>query len=227
MLAGPPPTAPSRAEVGHAVVRRVLVPAVVLWLVVVGVGFLLVSVLALPEVGVNEALVRARTPVWDTVSAVLSGLGTTEALIGTCVVVVGLVWWRTRRWWFAVVPAIALTVQTAVFLTSSLVVGRERPDVPRLDEAPPTSGFPSGHSGASTAFYVACLLCATRIRTPWLRVLVQVVCALVPLAVGVARVYRGMHFPSDVLAGFAVGIMCAVIGWLWLPSRPAGAGRAG
>lgn len=51
----------------------------------------------------------------------------------TLVVVAGL-WWRTRSWWFAVVPALAM-VQSAVLVTSAFVVGRERPDVEHLDRA--------------------------------------------------------------------------------------------
>jgi len=108
-------------------------------------------------------------------------------------------------------------------MTSALIVGRDRPDVDRLEEAPPTSSFPSGHTGASTAFYLSLLFLAQRIRTTWLRVLVTVVCAVVPLLVAVARLYLGMHHVSDVAVGALNGGACAWLGWHYLRRTPQGA----
>ena len=216
---GPLTTAPPAALVGRSLVRRVLPPVAALWIVVVGVGFLIVDVVGLDESAVSDAFVEARTATLDSVTAVISEMGNTQVLIATCLVIVAFIWWQSRQWWFAVVPALALALEALVFLTSSLVVGRSRPEVDQLDHAPPTSSFPSGHTGASTAVYLAVALCATRIRHTGLRITVQVVCVLVPIGVGLSRVYRGMHHPTDVIAGLAVGATCALIAWNWLPSR--------
>lgn len=78
-----------------------------------------------------------------------------------------------------------------------LIVGRRRPAVHRrLRRTPRTSSFPSGHAASAFAFAVA----ATR-ELPWAGPV------LVPLAACVAysRVYVGVHYPSDVLAGAAFG----------------------
>ncbi|MDN4477580.1 phosphatase PAP2 family protein [Demequina sp. SYSU T00039] len=216
MIAGPRATAPAPSEVGAAALRRVLLPAAILWVTIVGVGFLLVDVVQIDEHAISQAFVELRTPALDSISAVVSEMANTQVIMATTVVVVAIVWWQSRQWWFAVVPATALGVEAAVFLTSSLVVGRERPDVDQLDHAPPTSSFPSGHTGASTAVYVSFALMATRIRIGAVRVTVIVVCALFPVAVALSRVYRGMHHPTDVIAGLAVGTTCALIGWTWL-----------
>ena len=218
---GPWPVAPTRRESGQAMLRRVLFPAAILWVAVVGVGFLVVDVIALDERAISEAFVDVRTPTMDSVTAVVSEMGNTQVLMATCLLVVAIMWWQTKQWWFAMVPALALGVEALVFLTASIVVGRERPDVEQLDHAPPTSSFPSGHTGASTAVYLTFALCATRIRHAGLRVSVQVVCVVVPVGVGLSRVYRGMHHPTDVIAGWAVGTTCALIAWSWLPLRDA------
>ena len=217
MSDGPGATAPSGAEVARALALRVLVRTALLWVGVVGVGFLLVDVVQIDERTISQGFVDARTATLNEVTALISGLADTQVVIATCVVVVGLTWWGTRQWWFAVVPAIALTAEATVFLTASLVVGRGRPEVDQLDHAPPTSSFPSGHTGAATSVYLTFALMATRIRNGVLRVTVIVVCSLVPLAVALARVYRGMHHPTDVLAGLVVGSACAAIAWTWLP----------
>lgn len=218
---GPWPVAPTGREAGSALARRVLAPAAILWLVVVGVGFLLVDVIAIDEHAISEAFVDIRTPAMNSVTAVVSEMGNTQVLMATCLLVVAVMWWQTKQWWFAMVPALALGVEALVFLTSSILVGRDRPEVDHLDDAPPTSSFPSGHTGASTAVYLSFALCATRIRHAGLRVSVQVICVVVPVGVGLSRVYRGMHHPTDVAAGWVVGTTCALIAWSWLPLRDA------
>ncbi|WP_084128950.1 phosphatase PAP2 family protein [Demequina sp. NBRC 110055] len=218
---GPWPVAPTGREAGSALATRVLLPAGILWVAVVGVGFLVVDVLQVDERAISEAFVDVRTPTMNTVTAVVSEMGNTQVLMATCLLVVAVMWWQTKQWWFAMVPALALGVEALVFLTASIVVGRERPEVEQLDHAPPTSSFPSGHTGASTAVYLSFALCATRIHHAGLRVSVQVFCVIVPVGVGLSRVYRGMHHPTDVAAGWAVGTACALIAWSWLPLRDA------
>ncbi|GIG23243.1 hypothetical protein Cch01nite_39670 [Cellulomonas chitinilytica] len=211
-------SAPTFGSACRDLARRALLPAVVWWLVMVGIGLLIVGPLDdLPsETAVNRWFEAQRTAGLTSLTSVLSNIGQTQFIIGACVLVVALFWWRTRQWWLAVVPAIAIGLQSILFLTSSLLVGRERPDVELLDDSPPTTAFPSGHTSASTAFYVAVALLAQRIARPWLRWAVTVVCLLVPLLVGSARLYRGMHHLTDVLVGMANGLVCAFLAWRYL-----------
>ncbi|WP_082097255.1 phosphatase PAP2 family protein [Demequina silvatica] len=215
MRSGPGAQAPAARDVPRALAVRVLLPATLLWGVIVGVGLLLADV---PENGLNRTLLDLREPALNATTMVISEAASTLVVIATAVVVSGIVWWQTRQWWFAAVPLIALALEAIVFLTSSAVIGRDRPDVDQLDHAPPTASFPSGHTGAATAVYVSFALMATRIRNGTVRVTVIVVCALVPVGVAVARVYRGMHHPTDVIAGLAVGVTCALIAWTWWPT---------
>lgn len=216
---GPGAIAPSGAEIRQGLLKRVLIPSIVLWVAVAGVGFLIVDVLVVDEQSFSDAFVNARTDTWDSITAFVSSMGDTQVLMATCAVIVLFIWWQSRQWWFAIVPAISLVVQVSIFLTTSLLVGRERPDVEQLDHAPPTSSFPSGHTGATTSVYLAVALCATRIQNTWIRVTVQIICVLVPVGVALSRVYRGMHHPTDVVAGLVIGATCAVIAWNWLPPR--------
>jgi undecaprenyl-diphosphatase len=110
-------------------------------------------------------------------------------------------------------------------LTTSLkgFFNRDRPNVvPHLTDAFFQS-YPSGHAMMSTVVYltVAVLLARTMKRR---RSKIYCVCAalLLSFLVGLSRVYLGVHYPTDVLAGWAGGIGWALLCWLtayWLEKR--------
>jgi hypothetical protein len=215
-------SAPSWRQAGHDLAHRTGLPALYLWAANLVLGLLIVGPLqSLPtEREVVEELVEDRVPVVDLLTQVWSNIGGTHAILLGCFAVGLAVWWRTRHWWVAVIPTLAVATQSAVFTTSSFVIGRGRPDVEQLDVAPPTSGFPSGHTGASTAFYLVMALLAQRIGRPWLRWSMTAVCVLVPLVVAFSRMYRGMHHLTDVTAGLINGLACAWLAWRYLRRRP-------
>ncbi len=189
---------------------------------ILGVGLLFAGPLATPleaEDAVNAGLAANRTPTWDAITFVWSYLGSTEVVVGLCLLVGGLVLWRTHDWRLAVVPAIAILLQLAVYLTITGLVVRARPSVEKLDVLPPMTSFPSGHVGASTALYLVFALLASRIERVWLRRVVITVCLAAPLLVAFARLYRGMHHLTDIAAGLVVGVACALIAYGWYTHR--------
>jgi membrane-associated phospholipid phosphatase len=194
----------------------------VLWLAIAGFGLLLSGPLKgwnRSESALNRSLQDTRDRTWDSVTALWSHLGNTEIIIGVCVVAVVVVWWRTRRWWFALIPALAISLQATIFVTASSVIGRARPDVPHLDPAPPTSSYPSGHVGASVALYGSFAIMATTIKRAWPRRTVIGVCSVIPVLVAYARLYRGMHHLSDVVVGAINGLACAGLAAACLVNR--------
>ena len=90
--------------------------------------------------GMREQLTWSAEPI----TAVWSHIGNTEIVIGVCVLAVAALWWRTKQWWYAVIPAIAISLQASVFVAATAVTRRQRPLVDHLDPAPPTSSYPSG-----------------------------------------------------------------------------------
>lgn len=165
---------------------------------------------------IAEAFTRSRSDLLDPLSAVFSRVGNTEYVIGVCLLVVALLWWRTRDLRWSVVPLVSISVQATIFLFATMAVGRQRPPAIPMDASPPTSSFPSGHTGAATALYVALLLmAATRIEQDAVRRLAIGVCAVLPLLVALARLYRGAHHVSDVVAGLLNGVVCALLAYHW------------
>ena len=157
-----------------------------------------------------------RTGLLNSVSGPVAELGNTGVVVGVAVGVAIVLAWL-RRWRSILLLAVVLLGELAVFLTTTALIDRSRPPVPHLDaELPPTSSFPSGHTAAAICLYgalAALALAATRSRWRRLAVILAVV---VVLAVATARLYRGAHYPTDVLGSvlFAVPWLLVVVGLL-------------
>ncbi|MFI9150368.1 diacylglycerol kinase family protein [Streptomyces sp. NPDC053367] len=186
------------------------------------------------EDAVIEALVRMRTGSLTVLSSIVSEAGNTATVIAvTSVSCVGLILIpRLPLWRQAAFLALAVSLQSLVFLVVTVAVDRHRPDVDRLDGSLPTSSYTSGHTGAATAVYGGlAVLVLSRLRGPW-RGVVAGLLFLVPVAVGVARMYRGMHHPTDVVGGLVNGGLSllivgrAVLADGFVTARPAAAGTA-
>ena len=147
--------------------------------------------------------------------------GTGVLLIVTLAVTGYLIIARKRS--FAL--TVTVSVITGMLLSQTLKWGfaRPRPDlVPALARVY-THSFPSGHAMVSAVVYLTLgvLLARTPIRTA-IKAYLLFVAILLTLIVGISRVYLGVHWPSDVLAGWAGGAAWALLCWLatlWLKSR--------
>jgi undecaprenyl-diphosphatase len=199
-------------------VPRLLGGAVLVYLFLAGTGLLVNRVLSHGafgrwDRGVSRWFYEQRTDTLNTLTHYGSMLSDTPTAIAvTAVLVVGLRIWR-GRWRESVVILLCIVGELTIFLGVTSTVHRKRPTVPHLDPAPPTSSFPSGHTGAAVALYIGLavtLLIVTRDSTHRAGfVVAAALLCVVPLIVATSRVYRGMHFATDVVAG-------ALAGGLWM-----------
>lgn len=141
--------------------------------------------------------------------------GTTLVTVVTVVAVLAFAF--HRRWRHAAVMAGAVLAAWASSNVTKAAYHRPRPDLVPHEVYVYSGSFPSGHStlSAVTWLTLAMLIASleTRRRT---KALVYVVAGVILAGVGVSRVYLGVHWPSDVLAGWFLGSMWALAAWLAL-----------
>ena len=139
-------------------------------------------------------------------------LGGVPILMVLAAVAAGLLWWRGQPLVIAVAPAVSLVVAGGVASVTKAVVGRPRPPIGLrlLPETEPS--FPSGHATDSAACYLALALVVAvfMLRRPIARAAVVAAGAVMAALVGASRLELGVHWPTDVLAGWALGTTAAI-----------------
>ena len=130
---------------------------------------------------------------------------------------------RPRLAWLLV-----LAVLGAVALSHGLKAGfdRPRPDLISHGAVVHTASFPSGHSLLSATVFLTCgSLLAAAHRSRRLQAYILGWAVFLATLVGLSRIYLGVHWPTDVVAGWAVGTAWAATWWLgaqWLEERGSG-----
>ena len=141
-----------------------------------------------------------------------SFLGSTVFLTSATVLLIVVFLVRRQRY-SAIVLAVVMIGGVILNYVLKISFGRNRP-VPYFDTPlPDPFSFPSGHSLCSFCFYgIVAWLILPRVRQRPLKFAVWILAALTVISVGLSRIYLGVHFPTDVLAGYIAAFvwLCTV-----------------
>jgi membrane-associated phospholipid phosphatase len=139
--------------------------------------------------------------------------GASVVVILALAVGVGVVLWRIGQPLFiAIVPTLAVASSGLCAAVLKSVVGRARPAATLRLVTETEPSFPSGHSTSAMAFglSVALVLAIFVVRGKTARLLALGVGAAAPVLVGASRLELGVHWPTDVIAGLALGACAAL-----------------
>ena len=188
---------------------RIAAGVVVLWVLIIGAIAGIGKLIMITKNGNGNLLGDHAIPHWfaaqrtDSLnhwSLTASNLGATQDIlivsVAACVVFIAV----TRHWRPVIFLAVVMFGELAAFLTVAAIVQRPRPDVPHLDSNLPTSAFPSGHVAATTCLYVAIAILVIGHARGWWRYLFLIPAVVMPVLIAIARLYRGEHHPTDILA---------------------------
>ena len=214
----PPQPGPRHSRVAVLAAALVALAVAALWAAFSGVG---------PARFDNAALaesVEERTPGATTVAVLITTLGSTAAMALLAVAVGAWCWARGRRA-EAVLAVGAMAGASLVFTFLKNLLDRSRPPVDGRLVDVTNESLPSGHATMSFVVTGTIVVLAWAGRSALARVALVVGAAAWIGAVGATRVYLGVHWFSDVLAGWAVGaawLALCVTAWLrWRARVPA------
>src|SRR6185369_9152011 len=154
----------------------------------------------------REAVHQLASPAMTIAMRGISFLG--SGLFLTCATAVIVIWFASRHWGReAKLLAITMAGASALNISLKLAFKRARP-IPFFDLFPPESySFPSGHALTSCCFYGAfAAILTARIKSRRVRMIVWILTTTMFLLIGVSRIYLGVHYTTDVIAGFAAAL---------------------
>ena len=143
----------------------------------------------------------------------VSALGSTFVLTFAVVVAAGYLWVIGARHKAAFL-VLAVSLGTLLNRLLKLAVGRPRPDVVPHATYVSNESFPSGHAANSAIVYLLLGIMLARVEASYAaKVFIFAVCVVTTLLVGLSRIYLGVHWPSDVIAGWLLGALWALLCW--------------
>jgi undecaprenyl-diphosphatase len=157
---------------------------------------------------IYQALYAGQRPALRAAAYLFTALGEPTVLIGAGVVVALWLWLAGHRHLPWVLTAIIL-VGRALSEAQKYWIARARPDLEPHLVVVKTSSFPSGHATSSMIFYTAVAVTVTA-GTRWHRPAIATA-ILLSLLIGLSRVMLGVHWPSDVIGGWAFGLLWVLL----------------
>ena len=184
--------------------------AVLYWLIGIAIAATAIAVSFHFDDTVHDFMLQHQNPAMRNFMRYVSLLGDwpTHAAIG--LVLLGLAWRRGRQEWTRIFLAMLLAMMLAGVAGTVIkrTVPRARPSVhaetrwggPRFSTK--YHSFPSGHVGASAAFFGVLIIARRR---------VGLLCLPIPILIGISRMYLGAHHLSDVICAAFLGTLCALV----------------
>jgi undecaprenyl-diphosphatase len=161
------------------------------------------------DVAVLQWMHRHNTPLLTQIAVELTYLGTGTVVL-MIVAVAALFLWHTQHKHSARLLLAAVAGNIILNGVLKLVFHRDRPTVFEWQTTAVSSSFPSGHAMSATVCYGTVAYLVIRLQKHrWSRVLTGAAAVVLILLICATRLYLGVHYPSDVIAGILVGLAWA------------------
>lgn len=150
---------------------------------------------------------KMRNPILTDILKIITNLGSAFVLI--TITILSLIILKNKKIGLCITLNLALSTLLNVLLKN--IIQRPRPEGYRLIEETGFS-FPSGHSMVNTAFYgLLIYLIIKNVQNKKLKYALSILISILILAIGFSRIYLGVHYTSDVLAGFLISVAYLIV----------------
>ncbi len=158
------------------------------------------------DVPILLAIHSTTSPQLDAFAITLTKLGAYWGVFPLSVVILLILAFR-RQWRFLIYALITFLGSVIIVRTAKLILQRVRPSLWESPAPESDFGFPSGHAMGSVTFAIVLIILTWNTRWRWLTVIGGIVFAI---AISWTRMYLGVHYPSDIIAGWMASIAWAV-----------------
>ena len=164
---------------------------------------------------VSRAVHSAAHPVMDQVMVGITNAGNSGMLITMTVVLAAILLWRHPQRRVSLIYAMAAFTSFLLSEWLKAFFGRARPQLwQQIIPLPGNASFPSGHAMISMTVYGLAAWFLAEHFTQWRKAILWTMGVLI-LLIGFSRIYLGVHWASDVLAGFIFGFVIVALSALW------------
>ncbi|MBT1706450.1 phosphatase PAP2 family protein [Chryseosolibacter indicus] len=156
---------------------------------------------------VSSYIISYRSPFLTTIFQYVTDLGDRYTYIALIIALGFFFYFYLRKWMYTLQITAVLILATLSNIALKRAINRPRPITEHLVTVNSLS-FPSGHSMSAMAFYGFLIYLCFRIKMhKALRLALVILLSLLILSIGISRIYLGVHYPSDVLAGYMGGLL--------------------
>lgn len=157
-------------------------------------------------------LVEHKTDSFTTIMKLITHFGDPTTLILICF---ALFIFSKTRIKFAIPLSITIIISSLTNILLKEIFARERPDILRLVNESSYS-FPSGHAMTNFALYMmAILLTNVYIKNKKIKLSLLGLFTLLPIIIGISRIYLGVHYLGDVIGGFLLGTTISILVFIY------------
>lgn len=153
-----------------------------------------------------EQVQSYRSPALTILFETLTNIGDRLGYIVIIAMLTGFFFFQYRSWKFPLQVSTVLILSSIVNRMLKRWIDRPRPSGEHMVEVF-TMSFPSGHAMSAMAFYGFLVYLSWRyVRHSGLKAVLILLCILMILGIGISRIYLGVHYPSDIVAGYLGGL---------------------
>ncbi|HSI68999.1 MAG TPA: phosphatase PAP2 family protein [Gillisia sp.] len=164
---------------------------------------------------ITDYVTSFRTPQLNKFFQFITEVGDLNGYIVLTALSTIIFWLIFRNWRFVLEIVFVLAISGLANVALKQVINRARPDAEHLVSVA-TLSYPSGHAMSAIAFYGFLIYLFYNFKlNVWVKTLTILILGLLILAIGISRIYLGVHYPSDIAGGYIAGfiwvIFCIVL----------------
>jgi membrane-associated phospholipid phosphatase len=178
------------------------------WLIGIVIAAIAIATAFYFDEAVRDFMAQHQNPMMRNFMRNVSLYGDWPLHLALGLLLLGIAWQRQGKKWMRIFLSMlmALAIAGVIGRGIQIATGRARPSI-RTEQvrnrfSAKYNAFPSGHVGASTAFFGVLIFARPRIG---------LACLPIPILIGLSRMYLGAHYLSDVVCAAVLGIICAAL----------------